>query len=393
MLGNYYLQLRFGDTVIPISTSVLRELTIVQDYNKFLPEIRLRLDDASGILTHLAPFDKSMTTVYVEFAQDQSTDDKNGMTFTAYMKEPKGTQSTPAAEYDITGLLNINGLFAPDQTRGFSGSIKTSIESVASELSVDSTDVSSSLDYSKNLIQPQWNNAQFLKYLKENLIGKAEEYGFKCFITSETLKTKFVFKSLLEMIRNPISYKFMLYDQPYEDYNPILEYYPYDNYKLYGAFGTREQDYSYFNYTTGELVSSSENATNYLSLSDYYLIDQNDTTDNNTINETGRSNDFTSNFHGPVKSSYGNRLIGLSKMWITSKGLPNIQPGQTVQTFFPQGAMGGNLYSYGYSGFWAIERVVHNMGDVFLTKLLLTRQGTDTDKNTTLVRATSKKKS
>ena len=356
--------------------------------NKFLPEIRLRIDDATGAFTHIAPFDRGMSRISIEFAVDQDTKDRNSFTFMVYIREPQSNQATPATEYDVTGLLDVNKMFSPDYARGHSGNIKTNLENIAlKEIGVSAADVSSSLDYTKTLIQPHRTNAQFLKYHKENLIGKNGEYGYKCFVKSYMMKTYFVFKSLLEMIRDHVSYKFMLNDTKYEDRYPIFEYGIYDNYKLYGAFGVKQQDYSYFNYTTGTFVHAIETATNYLSLSDFYLIDQNDLSDSNEMQATGRSNDFTSNFAGLIKSSYSNRLLNLTKLWITTQGLPNIQPGQTVELFFPQGATGDNLYSFQYSGYWLVERVVHNMGDVFLTKLLLTRNGVDTDKKSTLLRA------
>ena len=128
------------------------------------------------------------------------------------------------------------------------------------------------------------------------------------------------------MITDPITYKFVLDDKPYQDQNPILQYFIFDNYKLYGVFGAKQQDYTYFNYTTGMMVDTYDSYQNYTSLSDYFLIDKSDTTDSNAIHETGRSNDFSSDFLGTVKSNYGNRLVNLAKMWITTMGLPNIAP-------------------------------------------------------------------
>ena len=44
MIGNYHLIVKFGGIVLPLSTSILRELTIIQDLNKLLPEFRFRFD-------------------------------------------------------------------------------------------------------------------------------------------------------------------------------------------------------------------------------------------------------------------------------------------------------------------------------------------------------------
>ena len=393
MIGNYNLIIRFGDAIVPFSTSVLRELTIIQDMNKLLPEFRFRMLDATGAITHVVPFDQNVNKVQFEFAQDYETKDINLFEFSVFTREPGAGQSNPSTEYDISGLLDVTKLFSPDYSRGLPGSIKTTLELLAlEELGVTGVEVSSGLDYEKTLIQPTWTNAQLLNKLKEYLIGRNGEYGYKCFIKNYQYKKIFVFKSISEMIKNPISYKFILNDMQYQDQLPIFEYYIFDNYKLYGVFGTRTQSYSYFNYETSQYIRNTEVVEDYISLSDFYLIDKNDSMDSNEINDTGRSNDFTSDFKGKIKSSFGNRLLGLTKMWITTVGLPNAVPGQTIQVFFPHGATEGgeNLYSFQYSGYWLVERVVHNFGDVFLTKLLLTRHGLDTDKSTSLLAATSK---
>lgn len=393
MVGNFNLIIKFGGIVVPLSTSVLRELTIIQDMEKFLPEFRLRIQDATGALTHILPFDQNMSKVQIECSVDYETKDVNYFDFEAFIREPGAGQSNPSTEYDISGMLEATRLFSPDYSRGMSGSIKTNLELLAlEELGVNYTEVSQGLDYIKTLIQPTWTNAQLLNKLKEYLIGQNGEYGYKCFIKNYQYKKIFVFKSILEMIKDPISYKFVLNDTQYQDQLPIFAYYIYDNYKMYGVFGTRTQSYSYFNYETSQYVRNTEVVEDYLSLSDYYLIDKNDPMDSNEINDTGRSNDFTADFKGKVKNSFGNRLLGLTKMWITTIGLPNIVPGQTVQIFFPYGASAGkDLYSFQYSGYWLVERVVHNFGDVFLTKLLLTRHGLDTDKQTSLLSATLRK--
>lgn len=383
-----YLLIKFGNGQVQADDTNLKELTIIQDMNKFLPEFRLRLSDSSGLLTHIVPSDKNTGKVYIELAQDQNDQKtKNAWTFLVYSRTPEGDQSNPSTVHDIDGLLDVDGLFSKDESRGFSGKISTTLGTIAKELTnIVSTDISSSLSNIKNLLQPTWTNAQFLKYLKENLIGVDGEYGFKCFIKTEKYKNIFTFKSISEMIENKPSYKFILNAYQNQDQYPVFNYYVYDNYKLYGTFASKAQGYSYFDYENSKFTEFTESVTDYEVLSDYYLIDKSDSVDSNSINNTGRSNDFTPDFQGYVKGSYGNRINSLVKMWITTQGLANITPGQVIQMFFPQSAI--NIYDYQYSGYWLVERVVHNVGgSIFLTKLLLTRAGVDTDKGTTLLKA------
>ena len=190
MLGSYHLLLKFGEVIVPITTSVLRELTIIQDFNKFLPEFRLRIEDPTGAFTHVLPFDKNMSKVYIELAEDTETEDKNIFTFDVYERNPKGNRSDPSTEYDAQGLLSIDGMFSPSYTRGFTGSIKTALESIgSSEFKTDTNEIAESLNYAKNLLQPGWNNAQLLNHLRAHIIGQNGEYAYKCFIKTGSKKT------------------------------------------------------------------------------------------------------------------------------------------------------------------------------------------------------------
>ena len=399
MAAGYHLLIKLGDSnFVPISNTNLKELTIVQDINKFLPSFRLKLVDNTGVLTHILPFDKNLNTINIELAKGpQEIDDRNNFIFKVYRRTPESDQNTPAAIYNVSGLLDINNLFSPDYTRGFSGNLRTSLAIIGAELEgINTYSISPSLDYSKNIVQPTWTNAQLFKFLKEQLVGGSGEYGYKCYISTYKMANTFNFKSLSEMIEAPVKYKFILSGSPSEGRYPIFNYSMFDNYKIYGVFASRYQNYSYFDYDTSEYINNSETVMDYNSLSDYYLMDQEDAPENdhgNKMQDTGRSNDFTSDFKGYVKGSYGNRLINLVKMWITTEGLPNIIPGEIISIFFPHGVSTDNLYAYQYSGYWLVEKVVHNCGDTFYTKLLLTRHGLDTDKGTSLLQATNKKKS
>ena len=394
MSNSYFLGVKFGGVDLPINITNLKELTISQDLDKFLPEIRLKLNDVSGALTHIFPFDKSMSQIEIELALNDTTTDKNYFNFDVYRRQPGGDQSDPSSIYDVSGLLSTSGLFSPNFSRGFSGSVQETLETLAlNELNVDDTDVSSSLDYDLNIIQPMWNNSYLLNYLTKNLIGSNGEYGYKCSIQTKNYKNIFLFKSLAEMMVNPVSYNFNLSDKQYLDRLPIFNWYIYDNYKLYGSFGMAKQDYTYFDWNTGIFISNTLNVQDYYSMSDYFAIDKSDSVVSNVISSTGRNNDFNGEFQGRIESNYSNRLADLVNMWITTQGLPNAVPGQTVQIFFPQSTLtDGGIYSYCYSGYWLVKKVVHNLGDVFLTKLLLCRQGTDMNKNTTLLPATNYKR-
>jgi len=330
-----------------------------------------------------------MSKIYVELGDDYASEVRNSWDFMVYRRKPVADQPQPYGVYTINGLLDVDGVYSPDYCRGFNQSLITTLQDISTdELKIVNTEIGNSLNQIKNVLQPRWSNIQFLNYIADNLEGKNGESGYKTFIKCANQRKTFVFKSLDEMINSPIKYKFILNDTPKEDYYPIYNYSIIDNYKIHTAFASNDQHYSYFDYDTSTFVTGVHDISDFTSTTDFFLVDKNDTDESGYLWETGRSNDFTSNFNGQVKGSFQNRVNNLMKLWITTKGIPNICPGDTVDIFFPH-----NLGTSQYSGFWLVERVVQMVGDIYLTKLLLTRTGLDTDFTNTLMRSLRKKKS
>lgn len=393
--GNYLMQLQFGDTIIDVDPSTIAEFTIVQDINKYLPTVRINIADSSGTLTHTTPFDKNMNRVHIEIGRDISEAPQNSFDVVVFRRFPI-SQFGAAVTYDVVGLLNTaDALFGPDYCRGWKDkTIKEIMEYIATEeLLCDVTDVSPSLDYKKVVVQPHWNNAQLLNDLTGRLIGKNDESAFKCFIRRKNRKTEFVCRSLGELVatQQPVA-KFIINDEPFEDYLPVYEYEIFDNYKIFGIMGSKRQEYGYYDYYNSRWINASEQAESLLSLSEYFMIDGSDGLFSDTITELGRNHEFTRDHRGAVRRVYHDRLMGLVKMWILVWGNATIMPGDLVQILFGQGVDSGNIATYQYSGYWLVERVVNMFGDTFRTKLLLTRNGLDTDVDTSLLKAPRRKK-
>ena len=91
-----------------------------------------------------------------------------------------------------------------------------------------------------------------------------------------------------------------------------------------------------------------------------------------------------------AKNTLYRKVNRLSQAWILVDGDPNYSPGDKINIFFPQGASNDDLFNYQYAGDWMIERVVMTFGGTFKTRLLLTRNGIDTTKKTTLVQAVNR---
>lgn len=390
VVGSYLLRLKFGDTELPVEPSNIDSFVVVQDMNKFLPSFRIRLEDTSGILTHVAPFDRKMSVLSLEIGPNINQPPDNSFDFLVFRRFPE-SQYNVSSLYDISGLLNTAlPLFGPDYCRSFKNkTIKDVLSEIAfKELNVDSVDISKSLEYTKLILQPHWTNSQFLNDLMRRTIGKNGESCFKCFIYRKNRKSVFVFKTLAEMVSvSKPAYKFIVNDEPYQDFLPIYDMSIVDNYRIFGILGSKRQAYGYFDYFENKYIQTEEDVQNVYSLTDYFLIDSNDSLNSDPIIELGRSNDWTLDFKGHVRSAYYNRIYGLCKVWILTWGLTNIVPGDLVLILFHQGVSSGEIYTYQYSGYWLVERVVHTFGDSHRTKLLLTRTGVDTDKSTTLLKA------
>lgn len=392
--GNYFLKVDLGGTNLGIDAQNIKEFTIVQDMKKFLPGMRVQLIDAQGILTHILPFDRAMSRLSVQIGKAIETEEVlyNDFDFMVYRRKPEGQFGT-SAHFDVTGLLDMETIFVPTYCRAWKRSIKAVLTDIAlNELKCDSVDISQSLDYSLHMLQPQWSNADLFVDLKRILIGNDGEGAFQIFVKRERGRSVFVCKSLKELYAGQVKYKFIVNDNPVQDYLPIVDYEIIDNYKLFGMFGSRRQSFGYYDYYASRFIEGYLEANDFYSLADYHLIDSNDTLDSARVQKVGRSSEFTPDFKNVVKYNFHNRLNDLLKMWVYTWGVPNICPGDVVQVLFGQGQVAGELQSYQYSGYWLVERVVHMFGSSHRMRLLLTRNGIDTDKDTTLLKAARKRK-
>jgi len=393
LVGNYSVTLKFGNEVVQLNPMTSEKFVITQDMNSLLPRLDLRFKDPTGMLTHTIPFDKAMSRIRVEINNKDGEDVVNSFDFVVYRRMPQAAFGT-SAYYDVSALLDVGKPFAPSYCRSFNQSIKTTLGEIAQdELGCDRMEIENSLNYVKHLVQPSWNNVTFFNWLKANLVGRSGEYGYKIFIRMKDNYRNFTVSSIYNMFYGDPLYKFVVSDDPYKDRLPIYDYEAYDNYKYFGAFGSKAQNYGYFDYMNSGFVENDLSIDDFMSLTRYHMIDQEDSEDSASVNIEGRTNEFTSDFEGPMMNRYFGRMSGLSKMWVLIGGLENISPGDMVSIFFPQGVKAtANVFSYQYNGNWLTERVVHDFGRTFKTRLLLTRNGFDTDQDTTLVPAVKRNK-
>jgi hypothetical protein len=412
--GNYKLHVFFRrepdvsleDPVI-LEPQNIRELSITMDINRYLPSFHMVVNDSAGVFSNYLPFDRiHLSRLQIEIGgyMKKKPEDITQFFFDVYRRKP-----TEELLYDMEGLLAINSFFSPSRIRGFTGMVSETIATLASEAGVNRMEISSSLNYKLNILQPNWTNGELLFYLQDNLIGITGETGFFCFVKTVGLNNVLVFASLNDLLLALPKYKFILSPNPIraqltntsemETFLPITDYRVIDNYKLLGVSGCKQQDYMYYDYYNSGFKKSSILARGgsnpYISLTNHFLIDEEDvTTESKSIDSCGRSNDFTRDFKGLATNTLHKRITDLSKIWITTYGIDDIFPGDIVEIVrFPNLVIdvshpGASIYT----GYYLVERVVHVIGHNYVTRLLLTRNGINTILPTSLMKADPAKK-
>ena len=390
--GSYFLNVSFGNTPINLDPSQIREFTIVQDLNKFLPELRMRISDQSGGFTHLIPFDQGMSKIQIICGEDISNPITQTYLFDVYRRTPT-SEAVLRGEYDIVGLLAVPNLFSPLYKQGYNQNINTTIQQIGELLNISNFNISSSLAFTKNLIQANWSNAQFLQQIAENISSENDDSNYRCWISVQnSVQNTLNFQSYSDLLNEDIKYTFAFGDETYppNSDNPVYPVYNYeivDNYKYLQILGTQQQSRIYFNYTTSQWVAPIIPLEDIESLTPYFMVDSNDPTIDQQYTYTGRSNSLTSDFYGKVNSVYETRLNNLVKIWITTWGNFDIRPGNLIQLEVPSDP--SNSLNYQYSGYWLVERIILSFDDTIRMKLLLTRSGIATSTQTTLLPATN----
>lgn len=386
-----------GRDPIQLNASQILDFDIVLDINKLLPSFKLRIQDSAGFFSQLVPFDRDFSRMLVQLGGPvEKTNRKEDLVdyyFDIYKRNP-----LPDKSYAMEGLVHIDNLFNPNHIRSFSGTIKSTLETIGAELGVDEYDISPSLNYSKIILQPGWTNGQLLKSLTEYLIGSSGESGFYCFIKCWDNKKTLVFKSVNDIVKQVPKYHFNFTDTPFYDskvdrlYYPILNYEMVDSNKILGITGSRRQRTLYYDWDTSTLkqtdVKTIDGTNGYPALTQYFLIDKEDKEEESVFDmDCGRSNTFSGDFTEVTKNKLFGKLTNLSKLWITTYGLVDAYPGEVFQIMNLSVLGPGTELSQVYQGFWITEKVVHRIGMEYQTMILLTRSGINTSADTTLLSA------
>jgi len=352
VVGNYILNIEIGGVVTTIPPQMIRELSITEDIDRLLPTFKMSLRDVTKVLSDVTPYDKSANSIRIEFARGTDTTELNSYDFQVKQR----SFHSLVEKYSVTGVPNI--------------------ETIASEgMGISSTEVGSSLDFEKTILQPNWTDAKLLRYLRRNLVGRNNEGGYYTFVKVERGGKIFVMKSLDELLSTSVKYRFIIGHRGYQEFYPVSEYQVFDNSPFLADLGGQTQSYSYFDWDTGTYVSKQIPIADCPALSEFFLVDKDNSSDSVLYTTTGRSNVFTTDFDGRVRNDFYRRVGTSVALWISTWGLENISPGDIVQVVFSEALERDNLFLYQHTGLWMVKRVVHLIGSSFMTNLELIRCG------------------
>ena len=397
--GNYYLRVQIGSQDILTNPQSFYALDVVEYIDRMLPAFTITFRDPTGFLTNKLFIDKSYSTMTLVFSNTVDATKSKDMKFRIYRRFP-ASYTGVANTITMTGLLDVPGLFSPTWQRGWNKKTISSILSqLATEMKIQNKDIDTFTE-PISLVQPNWSNATLLRYLASRVINSNRDGGMFAFIDTYAASTtnskwakgsaRLTFKSLNSFLKQPSKYTFQVTKEPPNNVMPIYNFEGVDNFELVNIMGVEKQRYNYFDYDTGkqvddELVLQDEE---FKSLSKYIACDTALSEDGLSQDNCGRTNELVPDFEPVMRGKYFKKVNTLVKQWITTRGVTDIRCGDIIYIASAPPDV-SQMMNYQYTGYWMVERVVHHISSTYMTKLLITRPGIDTDQKTTLLKATN----
>jgi hypothetical protein len=390
----YQLRFQFGEQDVTITPASIKFFQIDLYLDRFLPTITCMLRDDSGFLTNLTPFDSRYNKMVVNFNNDTTNDDDAiDISFKIFRRKPKSIVQM-SNNVLFHGILDIQNMFNPEYQNGWvNTNLDEIIESALDVTNFDETNIVTNVGSPQTVIQPHHTTAQFMTFLADNTKSDDGSSGFLTFTDLPGfLKTRFNFVSLSSLLKQQSTFTFLNSPQTSSaNVYPIYDIKPMDNFDLISNMGVSQQSYGYFDYFTGKYIQRTIplGSVDFKCLSEYFAYDSQDNIDGLSQSMVGVTNDFIKDYDAIARGNYYKKLNSLVKMWIVTSGNNQINPGSIITIIYPEVHDNVSIVSYQYSGDWLVERVRHNFGATYLTSLLLTRPGYDTDQSTTFVKRSS----
>ena len=391
--GNYQLRIQFGEQDIDWTPMSFTAIEVFEYIDRMLPSFRVTFKDPTGFLTNKLMIDATRGQLRLVFSGAWDMAKEKDMSFRVYRRFAEKLTDVGNI-ITMTGLLDAPGLFSPSWQRGWSKTAVTAIlGQLAAEMKLTNTDFDT---FTKpiTVVQGNWSNITFLQYLANRLVNSNGAGGMFCFVDVPAARDgskasfagpRLTFKALKSFLTKAPVKKFQVTKEAAAGNIPIYNFEVVDNFEVLNAIGIGKQVLQYFDYETGmqKDVTVGLDETLAPSLSKYINCDAGLETDGVSMDDIGRTNDFVKDPMPVVRGKYEKRINSLVQQWVTVPGLTDICCGDIVQ-IDPAVVAASDLMSHQYTGRWMVSRIVHHISSTYMTKLLLTRGGIDTDEWTTL---------
>jgi len=388
--GVWNIRLKIGGTDFYVDSTNMISLTVYEYLDRLLPTFCLELQDPGEVMIKTLPLDSMMSKVSLTFSNPifEAVGDRN-MEFKVYRRFP---MSVPAAMSAIrfTGVLDVKDCLSPcHQTGWVNKTLATIIREITSDMGCEMHPGTDLGNKPMSVVQPNWNNAMFLRYLASKwAVSATGKVGFYCYISADRKGTpRLYFRTLTELFSQRPKFRFMTTKEYTPGLFPIYNFESYDNFNVLNALGTRTYTYRYFDYEAGKMETkqlSIQDGRGISSLAEYYSVDQDiEDMDNEVYFVVDKTVDADKmdNIH---RGRLFDRINSLNKTWISTTGVQSIRCGDIV-TIMPEERP--PYFAVQYSGHWLVERVIHHFSNSYTTKLLLTRSGVDAMSGSALEKA------
>lgn len=395
--GKYYLKLSIefeADDDINLSAFSISSVTVIETIMGSTPYLNIKFIDAIGELISLYPLipDVEFVIKYGK-SKEESQESKFKLSTINY---------SPLSNADMESILVTSDMIHNKWEEMFKKTLSRSwkdkkysevIQEVVKDMEFDDIDIEET-SKTFDIIQPNWTNSTFLKWLTSNSVNKQNIGGFVYFIT---LDNRFVFSSMDNLYNNKPKktinhslstsgvkdntggYNFINIKN---NYMPVLNQ---------GGFG---QEHMHFDYNNKEFVKDKKVITDIKErqLSDWYYIAESHVEPSKLV-YGGRD----TNIKDVVDNNILNSANSVQNVDMYINGDIDLHIGDLVNIRIPvsKKLKESSVINDTYSGHWLIWKVGHIFdidSNNFITQLFLTRNGINGKDLTGLVKTSIGKK-
>lgn len=384
---NFYIKLE-SDHDSAVSGLQISSIGVTETLSSGSPFLVLYMQDSYGDLinhTYISP--DAVYDLYL--GKDQHNNVKSSFTMSVNNMENVHVGKTETIALDLTFMNDKWDKFIRDP---YSRSWKnTSYSDVVKEIitendfsDVDVEDTNGKYD----VIQPNWSNMKFVKWLSQQAVNEEGNGGFDFGVT---LDGRMIFKSLDTLYKSKPK-KSVILASPNKDVDFTFHNFSIkQNYAPMLIQGAGGLNYTYFDYDTKKYITGTKSIdqSKTRQLSDWAFIAEEHNT-SKKIHDGGRDTDTPTVAESRITAVANS----IQKVTIKMAGDAEIHIGDVINIIIPSSEFSSTLLNEKYSGYWLVGEVLHDIdfdAKTFQSNLILIRAGINGTKLEGLIKTTKGK--